>query len=393
VLLFPLRKIHIREAQCGGESEPHPAQSAIASKKIRNRYLSQPIFTMKNIVMNANKFVFLSAIILLTSPLLAADQLLDESKPPPEFFKPPAGIDIMALPEPILENPPVYLDVDSNGNVYRLNAVKNKSGTYTFSHVLMNESNVDDIRSQRDVVLQNMEDLVLPGQQQSAASSSACPVPGNYSIVGDSNGNAVGFMKVANTNRPPNVTTQWMVFDFYTENYRDRGSHMPIALFHEDTMHGWGTFIGDNHLSAAGCGASARFNSQIEAWIQYGTPPQPPSATWQASVFNGPTSCGNEMYDGPGLALPGGIRYPRYRMEMHSSTGHWAAYRIWEFQVSSWSWVVLTSWKSLDVDTGYWPFPPPVFNNAAEGIFIFATNAATSGTWKISITSTQCGWF
>jgi hypothetical protein len=253
---------------------------------------------------------------------------------------------------------------------------------------------LDEIRSQQDVVLKNMENIGLPGESSSegssTASTSSCPLPSNFSIVANEDGEAVGFAKVADTNRPPEATTQWIVFDFFTRGYRLAGSHMPIALFHEDTMHGWGSFIGDNHASPAGCGASSRFNSQIEGWIQYGTPPQPPSSTWQSYTFS--SSCGNVMYDGPVMIVPGYLHVPRYRMEMHSSTGHWVAYRIWEWKLSLYDWEVLTEWTALDVDTGNWAFPPPIFNNAAEGIFIIATDGNPI-PWQIHIYSTQCGWF
>lgn len=340
-----------------------------------------------------NRFIVSLVAFVLVGPLLASDDSSDSGKPPPELFALPYWVDISAVPEPIVEDPPVYLDVDSKGNVYRLKMAKDKSGRYSIAPELMTESKVSEISSRREIVLQNMEDIALPGQKSSATSTYTCPLPGRYSILGNSNGEAVGFIKVANTNRPPNVTTQWITFDFSTENYRDNGSHMSIVLFHEELVHGWGGFIGDNHESVAGCGASALFNSQIEAWILYGANPQPPSATWQSSVFNSSNSCGSEMYDGPGLVLPGGITLPRYRMEMHASTGHWVSYRILEFQLSSWSYETLTGWNSLDVDLGYWPFPPPVFNNAAEGIFMLATDSPNQGTWEINITNTQCGWF
>lgn len=166
---------------------------------------------------------------------------------------------------------------------------------------------------------------------------------------------------------------------------------MPVALFHEDTLHGWGAFIGDNSGDLVyGCGNPAKFNSQIEGWVQYGSPPQPISPTWQNTVF--PSSYGNEMYDGPVMVVPGFLHLPRYRMEMQASTGHWVSYRILEYKLSPNRWKTLTDWTTLDVDTGIWDDPPHTFNNSAEGIFIFSTDGNPL-PWEIRISNTQCGWF
>lgn len=347
--------------------------------------------------MKFNKIIFLILTLLFCSPLLAADLTPNDIVNRLGFLANlPPGEEFEAPPEPVYKMPPVYLDVDSKGNIYRLKAVRDDSGNYTFSDELMTQSALNEISAERDLVLQNFENIDLPiesgGQASSAASTSTCPLPSNFSIVGDSNGAASGLTKVADTYRPPGVTTQWIVFDFATINYRDNGSHMPITLFHEDILHGWGSFIGDNHLSSVGCGSSALFNSQIEGWILLdpGEDPDEPTDVWQSEVFNGSNSCGNEMYDGwvrvPNWSLP------RYRMEMQASTGHWVAYRIMELNATTFTWELLTDWKVLDVDTGIWPVPPPVFNSAAQGIWIFATEAST-GPWEINIVNTQCGWF
>jgi hypothetical protein len=197
---------------------------------------------------------------------------------------------------------------------------------------------------------------------------------------------------VYTTSRPVGATTQWLVFDFYTVNYRNAGSHMFMPLFWDDVLHGWGAFIGDNHESPAGCGSSSRFNSQIEGWIQTDPTPPWPSADWQSSVFNGPTSCGAEMYDGtiPLGYPPGSI--PKYRFEMQASTGHWVAYRILYRIPGSPTWHTLTDWKAIDVDTGSWAVPPPLnWLTGTEGIYM---NALTgSGSWSINLSEVDCGWF
>lgn len=347
---------------------------------------------------------YIIVIVALFSTLsLSANTPSDNDQSTPLFIPnlPPwEGSETPPEPISIIKKPPVYLDIDSEGSVYTINAVQDKSGTYEISYKRITEKKLDEIRSENnvDIILQNMEEISLPGESSTTESGSGCPLPNSWSIVAGSDGMPAGFVKVANTNRPPEATTQWIVFDFFTRYYRGRGAHMPIALFHEETMHGWGTFIGDNHGSYrwwdgtyAGCGPDSRFNSQIEGWIQYGTPPQPPSYTWQNTVFE--DSCGGEMYDGPVMIVPGFLHVPRYRMEMHSSTGHWVAYRIWEYIKALGDWEVLTEWTARDVDAGNWPFPTRVFNNNAEGIYIFSTPAGNPDPFQIHAYNTQCGWF
>ena len=112
-----------------------------------------------------------------------------------------------------------------------------------------------------------MAETSLPGETsgEMIAAASTSWLPTRFSITGSSNGAIpIGFAKVVNTSRPVGATTQWIVFDFWTRRYRGRGSHMPIHLFHDEILHGWGSFIGDNHgsyrwdSSYAGCGASSR---------------------------------------------------------------------------------------------------------------------------------------
>lgn len=346
--------------------------------------------------MSTGKFtVFYILVALLFSTTLQADQRANGVEPTSKFKSNlPPDETFEAPPQQIGENPPVYLDVDSEGNVYQLVAIREKAGTYNLSHKLVGQEALVELGSKETIILQNMENIELTGgfseAGQSAASGGSCPLPSSFSILGDSNGGTWGFAKVASTNRPPAATTQWIVFDFYTRRYRIADAHMPVALFHEETMHGWGALIGNNSGSAFGCGGSSPYNSQIEAWIQYGSHPQPLSATWQNTVL--PSSCGNEMYDNPVMIVPGYWHVPRYRMEMQTSIGHWVSYRILEYKLSPLGWETLTDWTTFDVDTGYWPFPPPIFNNSAEGIFILSTPGKPI-PWEIRISNTQCGWF
>jgi hypothetical protein len=355
----------------------------------------------KGVVMKLKMFVVLSITVLLSVSALAADKPLNESKPPPDFFTLPAGVDIRALPEPILEDPPVYLDVDSDGNVYRLSLGQGKSGLISLSYEPVTDQELTELRSQHAVVLQNRAEMSLPGESLgsggAAASSSSCTFPTALTFVGV-DGVAVGNFNVAGTNRPAGTNTQWLIYDFYTTDYRGAGSHMISSLFHKDINHGWGNFIGDSSQLAQSCGTTAFFNSQIEGWMQLAVPEPPEypetTATWQNSVFNGSNSCGKEMYDGPIVYY--GVTLPRYRMEMHASTGHWVAYRIMKLiPVAGLQWYDLTGWKFLDVDTGYWPNGVPTFDDAAQGILMGANNGylGPNWDWSLTLSGIQCGWF
>lgn len=287
-------------------------------------------------------------------------------------------------------HPPVYLDADSDGNAYWFKALRNESESYNFSSELVSKEMMKELLSEREVVLQNREYISLPGESLSpsmSTTSTTCPLPSSFSIWADSNGNALGDTMITNTFRPAGVTTQWIVLDFLSINYRTAGAHLPIALFHEYNMHGWGGFIGDNSNSPVGC--DSPYTSQIEAWIQYGEYPQPPSSTWQSVVFE--NSCGVDLYDGGVFVYPN--LYPKYRLIMHASIGHWVAYNILEMKTNPLRWEDITGSIALDVDTGPWPFPH-TFNDLAQGIRIFSTPSALGlGGWYVNFYNTQCGWF
>lgn len=183
---------------------------------------------MKNlgVIVGVTAFIFSSSV--LTSNLWAADSSsqrnLLPNLPPWEIVEPP--------PSEIIYDPPIYLDVDSKGNVYRLNLVKSDSDGYKYSYEVMTAFELDEISSQREIILENMEHRSLPGDSLNAivqqSSTSTCPLPSNFAIAGNSNGEPVGNVSVLNTYRPVDATTQWIVFDFWTQTFRDRGAHVPI---------------------------------------------------------------------------------------------------------------------------------------------------------------------
>jgi len=208
----------------------------------------------------------------------------------------------------------------------------------------------------------------------------------------------VGNQAVYYTSKPSEATTQWLVYDFYTENYRGNGSHVAMALWFKDDLYGWGGLIGDNSGDPVrGCGTTALFNSQIEGFVCPDDEDYVATDYCKNAVYNGPESCGSEMYDGPAFAEGEGD-VPRYRIEMQTSEGHWVAYRISEYKIVM-GWVVITDWKSLDVDTeDYLPPAPAEFPDwldyVTQGILVGATQSPTlSGIATVNISNTQCGWF
>jgi len=263
------------------------------------------------------------------------------------------------------------------------------------------------IHSKYPVILKN-----LPGKnsqqkfRDNKSSTSVCPLPGSFSLVKDintpANQQSLGSQKFLNTNRPPNTGTQWLVFDFFTFNFRG-STHMVNMLFFKEplvnqTLHGWGNILGDNHnggtpRGSAGCGSNSRFNSEVEAWYQIIPSNTGNTAYWQSAVFS--QTCGAEMFDGP-VTINAGTpsepdyqHFPRYRLELHANTSHWVAYRIWRFTGSNW--IIHTPWKGIDVDSANWIGGTVNFDNNAEGILIAAINAGSN--WSFIVNNVQCGWF
>jgi hypothetical protein len=90
----------------------------------------------------------------------AFDELLEEgifldNLPPWELYEAP--------PKGITQDPPVYLDIDANGNVHVESVTVSKSGSFEFSDVILSESEVAEIRKARTVVLQDMESAQVLG--------------------------------------------------------------------------------------------------------------------------------------------------------------------------------------------------------------------------------------
>lgn len=344
-----------------------------------------------------SKTNLLTFLLFIPQLLLADQNLADLQKagvfldnlPPWELYEAP--------PRVITQDPPVFLDTDSEGNVSTLNITKTKSGTYEVTNRILSASELVNLGMDQTIVFRENDSSNLPSssleQTQMALGSTSCPLPASLTIAGTAtNVEATGGITVSNTSRPVGATTQWLVFDFWTNQYRGRGSHMPMALFHAPILHGWGAFIGDNHGASNGCGSSSRFNSQIEGWIQTVEPPTPQiTEDWQSYTFA--NSCGNEMVDGTVVLLEGG-NVPRYRFEMQTSTGHWVSYRILQRFNGSATWHTLTDWTTLDVDTGNWAIQPLNWLTGTEGILIGATKATLgTGSWSIKMYNVDCGWF
>ncbi|MBK8993489.1 MAG: hypothetical protein IPM40_18285 [Gammaproteobacteria bacterium] len=256
-----------------------------------------------------------------------------------------------------LQEFPLYLNEDADGSLYRIALERTKDGTYTSERTPVTDDELKELESIGHRILitpdgQSPRSIAIAdGDASSMAVSSTCPLPANFNMSGLSNGQAYGSQQSLTSNRPVGTSTQWIVFEFYTKNYRGAGTHSPTTLFFDEALQGWGGFFGDNHGSSAGCGTTALFNSQIEGWYQLLGWGPPANSNWRSQTFNGSNSCGNEMYDGWPYANP------YYRITMHANTSYWVGYQI-ERKVSG-VWQILTPWKSLQVTSVNWLYGPP----------------------------------
>lgn len=326
-------------------------------------------------------------------------------------------VDLWAPPKTVTEASILLLERDSLGTPLRLRLSRDKQGSLIAARVPYDLDALRAISPSINVVTEEaseaeIENLVERGIIAPSSQSSSCPVVSSFSIIGDAQGRAIGGVDVHQTQKPTGAETQWVTFDFYTRNYRGSRSHMPIVLRHEDLLHGWGAFIGDNQASAMGCGPDSGFNSQIEGWMVY-TPDEvefpnfdpedsstfpPPGDRWQSKTYK--SSCGSELVDGWIPVVPG-VGLPRYRMAVQAASSKWAAYQIQEW-IPGQGWEIVTAWTDMDTSAPElidqqlkdWPFPPPNYNLNAQGIFVGATDSVTGvPNWEIRISNFQCGWF
>jgi hypothetical protein len=297
-----------------------------------------------------------------------------------------------------LQAAPVYFYQDSAGNLSRIAAYLEPGGTLRVERVPVSAKEIDSLEA-AGFSIATLSDALLnaPGGAESSApggpesaTSGVCPIPANFGITADGSGNVYGNQIAGSTNRPPGVTTQWVDFDFYTRYYHGQPTHNPIIPFFKDTVHGWGAFFGNNSGSPDGCGSTALFNSQIQGWYQLPAGGPPGSANWRSKAYNGPDSCGSEMYDGYYDSNN------RYHMTVHASTGNWAAYEIKRYQNGVL--VPHTPWKAIQVTREPWPWndqppqpPVPPLDSSAQGLAILSTPGGSY--WTIFFHNVNCGWF
>lgn len=190
------------------------------------------------------------SLVLITSALLfsslsgtsSASEAIDEvpdfllNLPPWEAYEAP--------PERILTEPPVYLEVDAIGNVYRQKINSKDLGGYEFSEELVVEDDLIEISKDRTVIFKDENTISrseeISGQGAAASSSYTCPFPSSMSITFNSSGKAMGNKSVLSTSKPAGANTQWVTFDFWTDKYRGKDSHVPVALWFKNDLYGWG---------------------------------------------------------------------------------------------------------------------------------------------------------
>lgn len=144
---------------------------------------------------------------------------------PPDFLEnlPPWEI-YEAPPQSVQVNPPVYLDTDGKGNVYRRGMFLNKEGQYEIREELMSIYELDQLSKENNIILRDGEAAELATELSKSesmaqrATSSTCPLPSSFSLISNSVGESQNVQQVTYTSRPAGATTQWVVFDFYTED-------------------------------------------------------------------------------------------------------------------------------------------------------------------------------
>ena len=186
------------------------------------------------------------------------------------------GAEIDAQLRADLQEFPLYLNEDADGTLYRIALERTKTGTYTSEKVPVTDDELKELEAIGHRILITPDGqtprsvAVAEGDVTNRAASSTCPLPASFNMSGLADGRAWGSQRSLTSSRPAGTSTQWVVFEFYTKNYRGVGVHSPITLFFDLELQGSGGFIGDNHGgyfpigNYIGCGTTALFNSQIE---------------------------------------------------------------------------------------------------------------------------------
>jgi hypothetical protein len=359
---------------------------------------------------------FIAVMLSLASTSTMATQESDKDKDkkdkaPPKFLdNVPPWETYEQPPSVIFSPPPIYVRRDENGNVVSKQIRKRESGGYEVTEKIIPLAVLNRASAIRHIIYLDDEDT-SPDDQQSPSGPTnlealTCPIPESWTITIIDDDTVIGGESALDTSKPVDANTQWMSFDFYTEDYRAIGSHMALPLWFTDALYGWGALVGDNSGdytggSYRGCGEDMPYTSQIEGYNcledDLGT------RACKNAVYNGPDSCGVEYFDGPAYTEEG-EEVPRYRFEMQASEGHTVAYLMGECKFLMGG-TDITGWKSLNVDTqDYFPCnegnencdgESADWSTPSQGIFIGATNAALgySGIATINIFNVRCGWF
>lgn len=155
--------------------------------------------------------------------------------------------DVNALLVADLQKHPLYLFEDKTGQLYRQEVIYDEEGSFSIEQVKVTEEELAELEGfghRIDVISDYLGISSFDGDARSAQSSSTCPVPASFNLNIDTTGTAYGNMSFASTNRPPGTNTQWLSFEFRTKDYRGSASHVFLAPFWKDVLHGWGAILG-----------------------------------------------------------------------------------------------------------------------------------------------------
>lgn len=194
-------------------------------------------------------------------------------------------------------------------------------------------------------------------------------LPSSFSIIRRF-GNVYGNIWTGGT-RPPNTTTQWVVFNLKSYGYNQIGEHVATSLFLDANalastppyIVGNGMIIGDVHLRTAddgGCGSASWptvpiYNSQVEAY-------------WAGGNWIYGASCET-------VALQDATTYS---FTLHATTNGWVAY-----------------WTNLGYPPGIYTLNQRPSWNPDNGGILFASTGDQAGgpDFTLNFTNVYTGWF
>lgn len=175
--------------------------------------------------MNVKKSVRAVVYLILISAISYVSMVSGAPPDRPDFLQnlPPWELH-EAPPQVNYTKPPVHFLIDENGTAFRKKVVVDDTGAYKVTEELVASKVLKAIRKLRHVALidkqiANQNDAPPPDPSELAAT---CPLSSSFSIMFNADGEAYGNEGFDYTSKPAEANTQWLTFDFYTEDYRGK---------------------------------------------------------------------------------------------------------------------------------------------------------------------------